>query len=592
MTMNVKSSKPLLTCAATMAVVLAAGAYTSAQQPTSEARIQEVIRQAAERAGISQATTASPATPQTTPQGQTAPTVKLTLDDAVKLALDRNLDIAVQRLNPEINDIAIASIRSVYHPNLTSTISTQSVTTPSTNSIAGAAAGSPVNQGTASFNGGVAQSIPWGGGSFNVSLNNTRRTSNALISNYNPYYQPLWQAQYTQPILRGFSIDTTRQQLQVTQINRDISDVQLKSTVTNTVSNVRNAYWDYVFAVQSVEVARQSVDLANKLVQDNQTRVQVGTMAPIDVVQAQAQAATAQQNLVGAQATMRTAELALKRLIVGGTSDPNWNAELDPIDRPEFQPEEVDIEAAVRRALSQRTDLEIAKKNVQANSVTLKYLNNQVLPQADLTAAYGLNGLGGTRIERTASGIGGQGGTIANIFPGGYGDALSSLWSGNNPQWSVALNISYPLGLSSQEASVARARVQLNQVQAQLKQIELQVATDVTNAAVNVRSNAERVQAAQVARELAQRQLDAENSKFAVGMSTNYFVVQAQNQLATAQNNELQAILNYRKSQVELDRLQQTTLQNQNITILNAAGGGGGAAVGTAVNTGQTNIQR
>ena len=134
------------------------------------------------------------------------------------------------------------------------------------------------------------------------------------------------------------------------------------------------------------------------------------------------------------------------------------------------------------------------------------------------------------------------------------------------------MNISYPLGVSSQEASVARARVQLNQVQAQLKQIELQVATDVTNAAITVQSDVERVQAAQAARELAQKTLEAEQSKFEVGMSTNYNVIQTQRDLATAQNNELQAILNYRKALVELERLQQTTLQNLNITVLTRGG--------------------
>jgi outer membrane protein TolC len=132
----------------------------------------------------------------------------------------------------------------------------------------------------------------------------------------------------------------------------------------------------------------------------------------------------------------------------------------------------------------------------------------------------------------------------------------------------MAVNFSYPLGESSQEASVARARVQLNQVQAQVRQIELQVATDVTNAAINVQSGIERVQAAQAAREFAQRTLEAEQSKFEVGMSTNYNVILTQRDLATAQTNELQAILNYRKALVELERLQQTTLQNLNISLL------------------------
>src|SRR5262249_19967201 len=182
---------------------------------------------------------------------------------------------------------------------------------------------------------------------------------------------------FTQPLLRNFKTDNNRQQLQITKLNRDISDVQLKATITNTVSNVRNAYWDYVFAVQSFDVAKQSLDLANKQVEDNQTRVEVGTIAPIDVGQAQPQAASTLQNLVVAQANMRTAERALKRVIVNGTEDPNWNATLEPVDRPEFRAEDIALDGAIRRALSQRTGLLIAQKEVQANDVTLKYLNDQ-----------------------------------------------------------------------------------------------------------------------------------------------------------------------------------------------------------------------
>jgi outer membrane protein TolC len=335
-----------------------------------------------------------------------------------------------------------------------------------------------------------------------------------------------------------------------------------------------------VYALQSVDVLQQSVNLADQLVRDNQTRVQVGTMAPIDVVQAQSQAATARQNLVAAQSAMHTAELALKRLIVNGTQDPNWNVELNPTDRPDFQPEPIDIEAAVRRALSTRTDLAIVKKNVESNDVTLRYLQDQLKPQADVVAQYGYVGLGGTQLQFTGTGVGGNR-VITGTVPGGYGDALSSLFNGGFPRWNVSLNLAYPLGLSSQEAAVARARVQLNQVQAQIKQIELQVATDVTNAAVTAQSNAERVQAAQAAREFTEKQLEAEQSKFEVGMSTNFNVIQAQRDLANAQSAELQAVLNYRKSLVELERLQQTTLQNLNITVLSTAGAATGATTRT-----------
>jgi outer membrane protein len=564
---------------------LAGLAGPAGAQETSEARIQELVRQAAERVATGQPVTAQAPAIQAAAASETRPTVRLSLDEAVKLALDRNLDIAVQRLNPQINDIAIASIRSIYHPSLTSTVLTQSQTNPATNTIAGAnVAGAGVVNDNANYNAGIAQSIPWGGGNLAIQFNNSRVTTTSLNNLYNPSYTSFWTGQYTQPLLRGFRTDSTRQQLAVTSINREISDVQLRASITNTLSNVRNAYWDYVTAVQAVEVARQSLDLADNLVRDNQTRVQVGTMAPIDVVQAQSEAATRRQALVAAESARRTTELALKRLIVDGTQDPNWNATLEPIDRPEFRPEPIDLEAAIRRALSERTDIDIAKKNVQANNVTLRYLRDQTLPQADLLAFYGLQGLGGTQLITAGSGVNRD---VIDRIPGGYGNALSSLFGSNYPRWTMQLNFSYPLGTSSQEASVARARVQLSQVEAQMKQIELQIANDVTNAVIEVQNAAEAVQAGQAARELAQRRLEAEQSKFEVGMSTNYFVVQAQRDLLDSQTSELRAVLDYRKALVELDRVQQTTIQSSNITLLSTGGATGGTTgSGGANNTG------
>ena len=559
------------TAALALAGLIGLAAPAHAQQ-ISDARIRELIKEATDPANRLQ----TPATVQPGTTGDNRPSVALTLDDAVKFALDRNLDIAVQRLNPEINDILYASTKSVYHPALTSVVSTQSTTNPATSTLSGSqAVGVPVVAGLTNFNGGIAQSIPWGGGSAAIQLNNNKQTTTSLNVLYNPTYNTNWSGSYTQPLLRNFSTDATRRTLQVTKLNRDISDVQLRSTITNTLSNVRNAYWDYVFSVQAVEVARQSLDLAERLVRDNQTRVEVGTMAPIDVVQAQSQAATARQTLVAAQSTMRTAELVLKRLIVGGTSDPNWSVRLDPVDRPDFVPQTFDIEAAVRRALSERTDIAIAKKNLEVNDVTLKFLVDQMRPQADFVATYGLVGVGGAQYVYAPAdaATGAVNRNPIGTLPGGYSNALSTLFGTNYPRWTAQVNFSYPLGTSAQEANVARARVQQNQVQAQMKQIELQVATEVTNAVTTATSNAERVQAAQSARELAQKQLEAEQSKFEVGMSTNFNVIQAQRDLATAQNNELQAILNYRKSLVEVERLQQTTLQNLNITLVTAGGG-------------------
>jgi outer membrane protein TolC len=552
-----------LTGAVAAGLLTALAVTTEAQ--VSDERLKELIRQAGEIANAQGATL-------TTAQAPVAegPVVQITLDEAVKFALDRNLDIAVQRQNPELQDIAIASARAAFSPSLTSQLSRAAQTNAPTSQLQVGATGGGVRNDTVTYNGGVTKLFGSTGGAFSAQFNNNRLESTSNNVSYNPQFNSVWTLNFTQPLLRGFGIDAPRRTLAVARINRDISDVQLRATLTNTVSNVRNAYWDFVYATQAVEVARQSLDLANKLVQDNQTRVEIGTMAPIDVVQAQAEQATRRQSLVTAENTKRTTELALKRLIVNGTSDQNWNATLDPIDRPEFRPEPVDLEGAIRRALADRTDVNIVRRNVEVNALTLKLLRNATLPDVDLNLNYGTQGVGGPYYVRSNSGV--LGSRVDQILPGGIGDAYTSLFAADNPRWTIGLNISYPLGTTTQEAAVARARVQLSQVESQIKLVELQVASEITNAAIQLRNTAEAVEAAQASHELMQRRLEAEQSKFEVGMSTNYFVVQAQRDLNDARNSELRAILNYRKAVVEFERLQQTTLQNSNITLLQAGG--------------------
>src|SRR5262249_38413348 len=339
-------------------------------------------------------------------------------------------------------------------------------------------------------------------------------------------------------------------------------------TVVETLAGVRNAYWDLVYAIQAVEVAQRSLEPATKPVGDNRSRVEVGTMAPIDVVQAQAEEATRRQTLVQANATRRTAELALKRLIVSGTEDPLWTATINPVDRPSFTAAVLDVEGAVKRALTERTDLQQSRRTRQANDATLRNLVDLQLPALDLTASYGMAGIAGTQFIRSGSGLGS---TVIGQIPSGYGSALSSLFDRSAPAWNLAVTFSYPIGTSAADANTARARLLQQQTFAQTKQLELQIATEVTNAALQVTATQERYQAATVARELAEKKLEAEQSKFEVGMSTNYFVVQAQRDLADAQNSTLRAVLDYRKALVELERSQQTTLQSLNITVLSAS---------------------
>lgn len=516
--------------------------------------------------------------PQPSVQAPARPVMNLKIEDAVQRALERNLDIAVERLNPQTFDLSIAGLEANYRPTFTSTFGYRDANQFTTSQTAGADILNTLNL---NGNTGLSQNFKWGGGSAALTFNNSRVENSNRFATRNPTLNSNFSVSLVQPLLRGFRTDSTRATLRVTQLNQQISETQLKATLTNTLSTVRSAYWDLVYAVEAVEVAQRSFDLANRLVEDNRTRVEIGTMAPIDVVQAEAEAATRRQTLVQARATRRTAELALKRLIVSGTEDDAWKSELNPVDRPAFTPAPIDVDAALRRALAERTDVSQVKEQIAINDVQVKLLSDQTLPGLDLTASYGLAGIGGTQFVRS-----GLGGTVTQAIPGGYWDALRTLRNFDAPTWNVAMTFSYPIGTSGAEASLARARIQVRQAQAQVKQLELQIATEVTNAALTVQSNAERVQAASVARELAEKRLEAENSKFEVGMSTNYFVVQAQRDLADAQNTELRAIADYNKSLVEFERVQQTSLSRANITLVSGGGGSTPSSTRTTTTTG------
>jgi outer membrane protein len=560
------------------AVALSLGVMVSsalAQNTDERARLDEIARNAAQQFAAARAEVDQT---RTNPALDTTGTkVELTLDDAVMRALDRNLDIAVERLNPEVQDYNLARLRNAYKPTLTSTVFTRSQVQPPTNQLNG---GNIVTNENATYNAGIGQSLPWGGGNFSLAWNNQKQTTNNAFANFNPTYNSNLIASYAQPLLRGLIIDANRQQLRVTSLSRDISETQLKGTIATTLASVRNGYWELLYATQALEVAKGSLDLAEKLDEDNKARVEVGTMAPLDVVQAEAEAASRRQAVAQAEATLRTSELSLKRMIVNGTEDPLWRSTIEPVDKPTFRPEPLDVEAAVRNALQNRTDLDAARKTVESNDITLKLLHNQTLPALDLIANYQSQGLGGTQFVRQGTGLGS---TIIDTIPFGYSRALSTLFNRDYPIWQVQLNVTYPIGGSPAEANYARGRVQRNQSAAQLRSLELSVATDVTNAALQVDSSLKRYEASAVARELSETRLQAEQSRFEVGLSTNFFVVQAQRDLATAQNTELRALLDYRRALVDYERVQQAPAVRGGNTvqaIALGAGGAGGAATG------------
>ncbi|MCC7123498.1 MAG: TolC family protein, partial [Acidobacteria bacterium] len=310
---------------------------------------------------------------------------ELTLEQSVELALEKNLDIQVSRLEPGSVDLQIAGFQNTFRPTLNSTFGQRETNNPVTSTLTASGAASLI-QDTTTYNFSVTQPFSWGGGSLNVGWTNSRVGTSDTRANFNPLYNSFLNATYVQPLIRGFRIDNTRQQLQVALITRDISELSVRATVTQTVANVRNAYWDLVFARSAVDVARRALSLADRLVEDNQARVEVGTLAPLDIVQAQAEAATRRQTLALAEATASTAELTLKRFLVNGTEDPLWNQEIVTADVPSLEPAPTDVEGAIRRAMAERTDLETSRRNLDTNDINLRFFRNQSLPSLDLTA--------------------------------------------------------------------------------------------------------------------------------------------------------------------------------------------------------------
>lgn len=534
-----------------VAAAVAAGSGTARAQAVPQSKVFDLLAQA--KAQVQQASGQGVVAPSAQGQpgilGPTGPAQELTMEQAVAKALQLNIDLSVERLNPQVMDASLAAAFGTYVPTLSATLGEQSQTTNPNNSYGG---GTLVNAKSTTYNFSAQQANRWTGGTFTAAFNNNRNDSDSTNLLINPSYQSNLRLQFVQPLLKNRAIDSGRQSLVTAEINRRLADVSLRAATVNTVANTRNAYWDFVYTVQAVESAKMSLALAQKLVEDNKVKVEIGTLAPLDVVSAQAEAATRQQTLVTAEQNRRTAELVLKRLIVNGTDDPIWNASLNPIDRPPTDvAEKIDLPAALKTALENRTDLVTARKNLEINDVGLKYYKDQTRAQVDLTASYTMAGTGGTTLAN-------PGRNIPQDIPGGYSDAMSQIVHRNLPTWNLSVGVSYPLGTSAQDAALARARVQYQQSLAQLKSLELTVATDITNQAMTVQSAFQSVQAAGASRELSKKRLEAEQSKFEVGMSTNYNVVLAQRDFTDAQNSELRAILNYRKALVDFQRKQET----------------------------------
>jgi outer membrane protein TolC len=492
-------------------------------------------------------------------QAPAAATRRLSVDDAVKLAVEQNLGIRIERMNPQIQDVAIAQTRASWAPSLTSNLSRTSEQIAPTNIFSGGTDKITDSRLVTAL--GVNQLLPTGG-SYSLTWNNNRFSSTNFFNTLNPQLSSNIAFNFSQPLLRNFRIDNVRQQLEINEMIREISDVTLQATVTQTIRNVKNAYWDLAYAINNLNAQRQSLDLAKRLLADNEKRVQIGTMAPIDIVEAQSEVARNEETVIVAEAAIKAAEDRLRALIFDPSSPDFWTVTLEPSDAAPFQAQAIDTSQAVQRALENRTDLKQARNGLQQNDISIRYLRNQLLPEVNANLTYRGSGTGGTQyeIDRAAIFSGGEPSRVL-MSERGYGTVLGDVFGNAFPLWTFGVQVSYPLGTSTPEANLARARLQHTQAETELRNLELQVATQVRDAARNVQTNQKRVDSTRAARELAERRLEAAEKKFAAGIETSFFVFQAQRDLAQARTAEVRAISDYNKSLVDFEAVQEVPLR-------------------------------
>jgi outer membrane protein len=477
------------------------------------------------------------------------PVLQLTAEDAVRLALENNLGVQAERLGPEISTLAVAQARAAYAPNLLSNTVTRSSTQPPSSFLTGAA--DIITDDSLRASAGIAQNVPWGGGRYQFSLDASRVSTNAF-SSYNPRLGSNLNATFVQPLLRNFRVDTLRQQLQTSRNNQMVADLRLREQIAITSQAVRNAYFDLLGAIEGYKVAQQSLDLSLESLRNNQTRVEVGTLAQIDIIEAEAEVASNEEAVINAEARIRTVEDRLRALVLNPNQADFWSVRIEPMEAPSVVAIALDVEAAVANALANRTDLGRARKQIENLEVGLRFAENQKLPALDLVADYNVLGLAGTQYEFGP----GFPPSIEGQRQRGFSSALRDVFGQEFRTWSVQLQLSYPIGTSVAGAAAAAARLERQQGTASLQDMELQVATAVRDAARQVQTNLKRVEATTKARDRAERRLEAEQKRMNVGLSTTFQLFQAQRDLARQRQQEVNAIIDYNRSLIAFETIQ------------------------------------
>jgi outer membrane protein TolC len=426
------------------------------------------------------------------------------------------------------------------------------------------------------------------GTSYAVAVSGYRQSTTSLNTLFNPAVPTSLTVGIDQQLLNGFGYRANAKFIRIAQNDLKISNSVFRQQVITTVAQVLNLYWDYLSYKENVRVAEQALAFSEKLLSDNKRQVEIGTLAPIEVVRAESEVASDQQNLIVAQTSLQQQAELIKTALARKVDSELIGAQIDAVDRlPEPTPDDIPpLDQALKQALQDRPEVEQADLNLRYASIVVKANRNALLPTLDLFATYAPSGLSGlsSALGPCPSGYTANGdqcqGTGLEAIPRpmvvssqGISQSLSQLFRANYPDYSFGFTLQFPIRNRSAQADVARALLEQRQLEEQLQKQKNQVEQDVRSAEIGVIQAKAQIQAGVKAVRLAQKTLDAEQKKFQLGESTVFLVIQAQRDLATAEGNEVKARSTYAKALTQFQQVTATILTEHHVELNDALQG-------------------
>ncbi len=484
--------------------------------------------------------------------------LRLSLGDAIQLTLDNNTDIKLNQLQLDTARFNLNRTYGPFDPVLTSSFAPARSTSPTTSTLQGASTLSSLSQ---SFSSGYSQLFQ-SGTLYNVSWNANRNATNSSFATLNPSITSALNVSLTQNLLRNRGFFANRAPIVIAQRNLKQTRANFEASVNDSILRAINQYWDVVQARESLRVTQVALDMAEATYKRNKRELELGALPPLDIYRSESQVAQRKLQLIQAQYSLKQLEDEFRRTI-GADLDARLSVldlELTESPLPSSEMATVDVVAAIQQALQSRPELEALRQQEANDDTSIKLAHNNLQPDLSVSSFYSMNGVGGNQLSSAT-------GAPVVISSGGLSDALDQLGSRNFPGYGMTVSLRLPLRNRSAEADLGNALVSKRRSMYQVRRQEQQITIDVKHAVDQLEEAKLSVAAAKVARDLAQKNLEAEQRKYELGAQTIFFVLDAQTQLSGAEQSLVQAQISYQRAVAQVDRVTGQLLSKNHIQI-------------------------